>query len=319
MHAARNPIIEEDLATIVSSNLPWSQLFGKTVLISGANGFVAAYRRWKPFSTLTTQRTRKFRLSRWYGTTRRPSAGWAAFSVVLILRSWFKMFAMPTEDRKAVDYIVHAASQASGKFYATDPRGDISSRNVLGTQSMLAVAREARSQAFLFFSSGEVYGQIENPSVGIKETGYGPLDPLSARSCYAEGKRGGETLCVCWHAQFGVPAKVVRLSHTYGPGMELNDGRVFADFVADLVSRRDICLKSDGRARRPFCYLADATVAFPYCCLAKAVAKPTTLEQNLRSQYWILQKCFQWIVSRAAIARSFARTQTLSRNLQSIP
>ena len=54
----------------------------------------------------------------------------------------------------------------------------------------------------------------------------------------------------------------MRLSHTYGPGMELNDGRVFADFVANIVEGRDIVLKSDGSARRPFCYLADATVAY---------------------------------------------------------
>lgn len=167
----------------------------------------------------------------------------------------------PYRGPKAVDFVIHAASQASGKFYAVDPVGTFEA-NVTGTQRMLEVARDARSEGFLFFSSGEVYGRVHDPEIGIKETCYGPLDPLNVRSCYAEGKRGGETLCACWHSQYRVPAKVVRLSHTYGPGMELDDGRVFADFVADLVARRDIVLKSDGRARRPFCYLADATIAF---------------------------------------------------------
>jgi nucleoside-diphosphate-sugar epimerase len=127
---------------------------------------------------------------------------------------------------------------------------------------MLEVARAAKSMGFLFISSGEVYGHLADPAMPVKETDYGYLDPINLRSCYAEGKRAAETLCACWHAQFGVPAKIVRLSHTYGPGMELNDGRVFADFVADIVAGRDIVLKSDGSARRPFCYLADATVAF---------------------------------------------------------
>ena len=58
-------------------------------------------------------------------------------------------------------------------------------------------------------------------------------------------------------SQFGTPANIVRLGHTYGPRMDLYDGRVFADFVADVVAGRDIIMKSDGSATRPFCYLAD--------------------------------------------------------------
>jgi nucleoside-diphosphate-sugar epimerase len=160
-----------------------------------------------------------------------------------------------------VNFLVHAASQANAKFYATDPVGTFEA-NVIGTQRMLEVARNSKSEGFLFFSSGDVYGRLGDPSVPMKESTYGSIDPLDVRSCYAEGKRGGETLCSCWHSQFGVPAKIVRLSHTYGPGMDLNDGRVFADFVADLVFRRNIVLKSDGLASRPFSYLADATIAF---------------------------------------------------------
>ena len=95
-----------------------------------------------------------------------------------------------------------------------------------------------------------------------RETEYGYLDPATVRACYGESKRMGETLCVAYHAQYGVPAKIVRPFHTYGPGMDLSDGRVFADFVADLVARRDLVMKSDGRAQRAFCYLADATVGF---------------------------------------------------------
>ena len=88
----------------------------------------------------------------------------------------------------------------------------------------------------------------------------GPLDYLAPRSCYAEGKRAGEFLCAMYHHRHGVPAKIARISHTYGPGMDLNDGRVFADFVSDIVNKRDIVLKSDGQARRPFCYLADTVI-----------------------------------------------------------
>jgi UDP-glucuronate decarboxylase len=167
----------------------------------------------------------------------------------------------PYSGPQPADFIIHAASQASPKFFGVDPVGPFEA-NVLGTQHMLHLAHQSHSEGFLFFSSGEVYGQPSDPAKLVSESDYGYLDPLQVRSCYAEGKRAGETLCACWHAQHGVPAKIVRLSHTYGPGMELNDGRVFADFVADIVERRNIVLKSDGSARRPFCYLADATEAY---------------------------------------------------------
>jgi UDP-glucuronate decarboxylase len=256
----RNPIIQEDLERIVASDLPWHRFHGKTVLISGANGFVAAYM----VETL-------LHLNETAGTDIR---------VVAVVRNYEKAMRRlghlisrpdvsivvqdvrdPYQGPRSIDFLVHAASQASAKFYASDPVGTFEA-NVIGTQRMLELARNSKSEGFLFLSSGEVYGQLEDLSIPVNESTYGSIDPLNIRSCYAEGKRGGETLCACWHAQFGVPAKIVRLSHTYGPGMELNDGRVFADFVADVVSRRDIVLKGDGSVTRPFCYLADATVAF---------------------------------------------------------
>lgn len=62
----------------------------------------------------------------------------------------------------------------------------------------------------------------------------------------------GENICVSYHEQYGVPAKIIRPFHTYGPGMALDDGRVFADFVANVVNRQDIVMMSDGSAVRPF-------------------------------------------------------------------
>ena len=82
------------------------------------------------------------------------------------------------------------------------------------------------------------------------------------RSCYAEGKRLGETMCASWWHQHRVAAMIARPFHTYGPGMRLDDGRVFADFVADVLARRPIRMASDGSARRAFCYVADAVAGF---------------------------------------------------------
>ena len=256
----RHSIVVKDLERIVASPLPWERLFGKAVLLSGANGFVPAYM----VETLLFLN---------------QTAG-AGIHVVALVRNAEKAarrfrhlthepgLTIHVQDVRApycgpagIDFVVHAASQASPRYYAQDPAGTFET-NVTGTLRMLEVAKQNESESFLFFSSGEVYGRISPSLSSVKETDFGPLDPTEIRSCYAEGKRGGETLCTSWHAQYGIPTKIVRLSHTYGPGMDLNDGRVFADFVADVVARRNIVMKSDGSATRPFCYLADATIAF---------------------------------------------------------
>ena len=72
----------------------------------------------------------------------------------------------------------------------------------------------------------------------------------------------GETICVSYFAQYGIKAKIVRPFHTYGPGMALDDGRVYADFVANIIKDQNIILNSDGKAKRAFCYLTDATIGF---------------------------------------------------------
>jgi UDP-glucuronate decarboxylase len=257
---ANHPIIEEDLGRILSSNLPWDRLFGKTILISGANGFVAAYmvETLLHLNAIREANIRVVAMVRNYEKAMHRLGHLAGRSDLSIVVQDVRE---PYHGPEPVDFLVHAASQAGAKFYASDPVGTFEA-NVIGTQRMLELARNSKSEGFLFFSSGDVYGRQGDPSIPMKESAYGSVDPLDIRSCYAEGKRGGETLCACWHTQFGVPAKIVRLSHTYGPGMDLKDGRVFADFVADLVFRRNIVLKSDGMASRPFSYLADATIAF---------------------------------------------------------
>lgn len=96
----------------------------------------------------------------------------------------------------------------------------------------------------------------------IAEDAYGYIDPMALRSCYAEGKRAGETMCVCWFHRYSVPVKIVRPFHTYGPGMALDDGRVYADFISNILHNQNIIIKSKGTAKRTFCYLADAAIGF---------------------------------------------------------
>jgi nucleoside-diphosphate-sugar epimerase len=166
----------------------------------------------------------------------------------------------PIEITQKIDIIIHAASQASPKYYGIDPVGTLKA-NTLGTANMLDVARAKKTEKFLFISSGEVYGVLDGSMPVITEAYTGNVDITNVRSCYAESKRMGENMCVCWSHQYGFHVNMLRLSHTYGPGVELDDGRVFGDFVRNVLDGEDILLHSDGKAKRSFVYITDMITA----------------------------------------------------------
>jgi nucleoside-diphosphate-sugar epimerase len=257
----RHPIVEEDLRRIVQTPLPWDALRGSKVLVSGANGFLPAYmvetlmylnevRSGQNTSVIALVRDAERARDRFAHYLGRPDLQFLVQDV-----------SVPVPTGVRADIVIHAASQASPRFYGADPVGTLTA-NVLGTHNLLELASRSDAKAFLFFSSSEVYGRAASPDAFLREDDYGALDPTEVRSCYAEGKRCGETLCVSWQHQYRLPVKIVRPFHTYGPGMRLDDGRVFADFVADIVNHRPIVLRSAGTAVRAFCYLADAVAGF---------------------------------------------------------
>jgi nucleoside-diphosphate-sugar epimerase len=116
-------------------------------------------------------------------------------------------------------------------------------------------------------SSAEVYGAQPPGTELIDEQSYGGLDILNPRACYAEGKRAAEAMCAAYQAQFGLVCRIARFGHIYGPGMALDDGRVQADFAANVVAGSDIVLNSDGSAVRTYTYVADAIAGLFYALL----------------------------------------------------
>lgn len=262
-----NSVVKEDMIQISSADLPWELLRKKRVLVTGGGGFLGAY---LIKALLTIGRLYKLDLEvicvarSLRGVNSRLSAYLDAPEFSVFLHD----ISLPLPDSfPRADFVVHAASQASPKYYGVDPVGTLKA-NTSGTMNLLEYGIKTNADRFLFFSSGEVYGEPLDFSRSIDEDTYGYLDPMNVRSCYSESKRMGETMCVAWAKQYGLHINVVRPFHTYGPGMELDDGRVFADFVADVVAKRDIILKSDGLAQRSFCYIADATLGFLTVLLA---------------------------------------------------
>ena len=252
-----NKIVDEDVKTIISEDLPWQELSGKTILVTGANGFIPHY----IVRTLIGLGNVKV-----LALVRNEEKAKTKFAD-LMNDANFKLIVqdlnLPFTIDEPIDYIIHGASQASPKYYGVDPVGTLKT-NCLGTSYLLDIAVKNKAQKFLFISSGEVYGQVDESTPELIETYRGNLDCTNVRSCYGESKRMGENMCVCYSHQYGIPVNMVRLSHVYGYGFDLNDGRVIPDFVSNIINNQDIILNSDGSAKRSFCYITDMISALFY-------------------------------------------------------
>lgn len=116
------------------------------------------------------------------------------------------------------NYVLHVASLASPRFYASDPVGTLLP-NAIGTAALLeSLSASDDPRGMLFASSSEVYGDVA-PGSTLAEDSYGIVNPTDIRACYAEGKRFGEALCAAWYYQHKLPTYIVRPFHTYGPGL----------------------------------------------------------------------------------------------------
>lgn len=164
------------------------------------------------------------------------------------------------------EYIIHAASIASPTYYRRDPIGTMDA-NVNGLRMLLDYACKQKStrnpvEGFLFFSSSEIYGDPSPENIPTPETYRGLVSCTGPRACYDEAKRYGETLCVNFSQQHGLPIKSARPFNNYGPGLKISDRRVIPDFARDIMAGQDIVMLSDGSPRRTFCYSADAIVGY---------------------------------------------------------
>ncbi|CAI5961643.1 unnamed protein product [Closterium sp. NIES-64] len=152
-----------------------------------------------------------------------------------------------------VDQIYHLACPASPIFYKYNPVKTIKT-NVMGTLNMLGLAKRVGAR-ILLTSTSEVYGDpLEHPQ---KETYWGNVNPIGVRSCYDEGKRVAETLMFDYHRQHGVEIRVARIFNTYGPRMNIDDGRVVSNFIAQAFRNEELTVQAPGTQTRSFCYVAD--------------------------------------------------------------
>jgi len=152
-----------------------------------------------------------------------------------------------------IDRIFNLACPASPVNYQYNPIKTLKT-SIYGAVNMLGLAKRV-SAKILHSSTSEVYGDPAiHPQV---ESYWGNVNPIGARSCYDEGKRAAETLCMDYHRQYNVRIKIVRIFNTYGPRMDKNDGRVVSNFIVQALTGQDITIYGDGSQTRSFQFVDD--------------------------------------------------------------
>jgi UDP-glucuronate decarboxylase len=145
-----------------------------------------------------------------------------------------------------VDYLIHAASIASPTYYRKFPIETMDA-NINGLRFLLDYSLRQKQkgkpvEGVLFYSSSEIYGDPTPDDIPTPESYRGYVSCTGPRACYDESKRYGETLCVNFARQHGLPIKVARPFNNYGPGLKITDGRVIPDFARNILGGEDIMM-----------------------------------------------------------------------------
>lgn len=157
-----------------------------------------------------------------------------------------------------VDYVFHLASPASPVDYMIHGIATLKVGS-LGTFHALEVAHKYGARYFVS-STSECYGDpLEHPQ---KETYWGHVNPIGPRSVYDEAKRFTEAVTMAYHRYYKVDTRIVRIFNTYGPRLQLNDGRVVSNFMKQALRGEDLTVYGDGNQTRSFCYVSDEIDGF---------------------------------------------------------
>lgn len=251
---------QEDILNIYEQDLPWGELSGTNILVTGATGLIGGCL----VEALMMNPNRDYQV---YASGRNEE--WA--------RSRFKAFAddaafhfvkydvmQPLQSDVRFDYIIHAASGASPNFFAKNPV-EVMKSNVNGVVHLMEYGLSHRMKRFLYVSSGEVYGEGDGRVFTEDYSGY--VDCTKPRSCYPSSKRAAETLCAAYAAEYGADVVIARPCHIYGPHFTEQDNRVYAQFIRNVLRGEDIVMKSTGEQFRSWCYVVDCVSALLHILL----------------------------------------------------
>ena len=246
-----------DFNIINSNGVNWFVYRDKTILVTGSTGRIGRY----ILESLLDADLRYNLNLRIIGVARNRSKVQDVFGDILDFPNisfYFQDINDAIEYNGKVDYIFHTAGPAAPKDYKA-PVETLWS-HVNGTHNVLEFARTHGTKRAFYVSTVETYGEWKSDAL-ITEEDMGPLRNNNSRACYPEAKRLCETMLASYKEEYGIDFCGVRLCHTLGPGIVLDDGRGFAEFLGCALNGEDIILHSDGSAMRTYTYTADVVNA----------------------------------------------------------
>lgn len=255
-----NKIFKEDLEYITNVNfIDWHKLDNKTVLVTGATGLIGY-----TFVSALLYRNLVYNSNiKVIALVRNITRAKEKFAEQLKKDVNIEFLVGNVENmpdiNKDINYIVHGANPTASNYFVEKPVETINAV-VCGTINVLQMAKVKNVESIVYLSSMEIYGSPYNDDL-ISETQGTTLDTMNVRSCYPEAKRLCEALCASYVDEHNLPAKVIRLAQTFGPGVSENDNRIFAEFIRCAKNKQDIVLQTAGTSKRCYLYTADAVTA----------------------------------------------------------
>jgi len=255
-----NPVFREDMEYIASVDfIPWEKLQNKTLFITGATGLIG----FNIVSALAYMSLKKGLSLKIIALVRDEEKAKGRFAEVISEGVPLQFVAgnlehIPDIDEE-IDLIIHGGSPTASRYFAEHPVETIK-MNLAGATTLLEIARKKHVESFLFLSSMEVYGGLHKEEI-VKEDHESFVDTMKTRSSYPEVKRMIETMCSAYFGQYNIPAKVIRLTQTFGAGVRKDDNRVYAQFMRSAMIKENIILRTDGGTKHSYLYTADAVTA----------------------------------------------------------
>ena len=237
-------ILKEDLQYIANYDLPYKELKGSTVLVTGATGLIGvslvrALLAIGNINVIAFVRDKE-KAIKIYGDFSNTLLNFYVADIVEEIKL-----------NEPVDYIFHCASVTTSRIMVEKPVETLMT-SVEGTKNILEFARKQKCKSVVYISSMEVYGAFDE-SVEVTEKDLGYIDILNIRSNYPESKRLCENMCVAYNAEYDIPVKIARLAQTFGAGILPWENRVFAQFARSAINEKDIILHTKGLSEGNYC------------------------------------------------------------------
>ena len=243
----------------IYTQIPWSQLRNKRILITGASGMIGS----TLIRVLVEYNREENGNIQIVGLSRKQETAKEQLQEIMGMPEFTYISTdvnCPLEDMGYFDYMIHCASNTHPRQYSSDPIGTIMT-NVLGTKNLLDYAVKHGVGRFVFLSSVEVYGENRGDVEVFTEDYLGYINCNTLRSGYPEGKRLGESMCNAYAKQHGIDFVIPRLSRTYGPALLGTDSKAISQFIHKAALGEDIVLKSKGDQIFSYTYSEDAVAA----------------------------------------------------------